>query len=248
MATSFGALCNDFYVNHKVALKMDLPSDRETVLHLFDRVRKTVPAMDRFRRYEGELVLESSRREIEYHWMSLRRTSIRTGHVNPQTMEEAYSFHQMVTEVAPFHLSISPLDVDHVELVFGFDLECKADHDQVVLEALYRDTPMENLVRVDGGKVLDVQPLFGISLNKKGDRQAYFEVKTRAKSRRGRSRFKDEPIGVFLSLRQFGPISELDDLLAISKSLAADAERLATDKLIPDLLNPIARQITSSSA
>ena len=37
MATSFGALCTDFYINQKVGLKMDLPADRETILHLFDR-------------------------------------------------------------------------------------------------------------------------------------------------------------------------------------------------------------------
>ena len=51
MATSYGALCTDFYVNQKLALKMDLPSDRETILHLFDRVKKTVPNMNRFHRY-----------------------------------------------------------------------------------------------------------------------------------------------------------------------------------------------------
>jgi hypothetical protein len=57
MATSFGALCTDFYVNQKLALKMDLPGERETVLHFFDRVKKSIPAMNRFRRYDGELAL-----------------------------------------------------------------------------------------------------------------------------------------------------------------------------------------------
>ena len=38
--TTFVALCSDFYVNQKLALKMDLPSERETILHFFDRVRK----------------------------------------------------------------------------------------------------------------------------------------------------------------------------------------------------------------
>ena len=36
MATSYGALCDDFYVNQKLTLRMDMPSDRETVLHLFE--------------------------------------------------------------------------------------------------------------------------------------------------------------------------------------------------------------------
>ena len=53
MATSYGALCTDFYINQKLALKMDLPSDRETILHFFDLVRREMPSMHRFRRYDG---------------------------------------------------------------------------------------------------------------------------------------------------------------------------------------------------
>ncbi len=79
MATSYGALCSDFYINQKLALKMDLPSDRETVLHLYDRVRKAIPQLERFHRYGGELVLESSRRDEDYQWLTLRKNSVRTG-------------------------------------------------------------------------------------------------------------------------------------------------------------------------
>ena len=61
--TSLGALCTDFYVNQKLALKLDLPSARETVLDMFDRIRKELPNMDRFRRYDGELALESAEAE-----------------------------------------------------------------------------------------------------------------------------------------------------------------------------------------
>ena len=59
MTTSYGALCTDFYINQKLALKMDLPTERETLLHFFDQVRETHPGMTRFRRYDGELSLES---------------------------------------------------------------------------------------------------------------------------------------------------------------------------------------------
>jgi len=35
----FDALCRDFCVNQKLALKMDLPAAREPVLDLFGRLR-----------------------------------------------------------------------------------------------------------------------------------------------------------------------------------------------------------------
>ncbi len=101
MGTNYGALCSDFYVNQKLALKMDLPSDRETILHMMDQVRKVMPTMNRFRRYEHELALESSRRNEEYRWLAIRRTSIRTGHVNLSSMEESYRLHRLVLDIIP---------------------------------------------------------------------------------------------------------------------------------------------------
>jgi len=250
MATSFGALCTDFYVNQKLALKMDMPSERETILHFFDRIRKAMPSMNRFRRYDGELALESSRRDSEYKWLALRRTSIRSGHVNPQTMEEAYRFHRLLLEISPYHLTISPLDVDYLELMFGFDLECKENHDRIIYEALFADSPMADLLAEgdERGKILDVQPIFGQSLDESGELQAYFEVKTRPKSRRGSSRgYRNEPISLLLTLRKYGPIDDIDQLQAEVDALSKHAEQLATDRLVPDLLTPIAQRINAGS-
>ena len=247
MATSFGALCTDFFINQKLALKMDLPSERETVLHFFDRMRKSLPAMNRFKRYDGELALESARKEASYHWLALRRNSIRTGHVNPDSMQDALDYHRFVLELAPYHLTISPLDVDYLELLYGFDLECKQNHDAVIFDALFADTPLAGLMPEEPRRVLDVQPVFGMSLSDSGDTQAYFEIKTRPKSRRGSSRrYAGEPISLFLTVRKYGPIEDLKNLGSLITELNEQCEELATEKLIPDLLTPISRVITST--
>lgn len=249
MATSYAALCTDFYVNQKLAMKMELPGDRETVLHMFDRVRKSVPSMDRFRRYEAELSLESPRRDPEYRWLSVCGNDVRTGHVNPESMDEAYRLHKLVLEMAPYHLTISPLDVDHLELMFGFDLECRSNHDEVVADALFSNTPMADLLRMPQTRVLELQPAFGVSLSESGDLQAYFDVKTRRKSRRGRAgRYRDEPISILLTVRRYGPVQEVSDLVNVFSELASRGEALLTERLVPSLLLPISRQITSSSA
>lgn len=252
MATSFGALCTDFYINQKLTLKMDLPSERDTLLHFFDQVRKSHPGMTRFRRYEGELSLESSRREAEYTWLSLRQSSIRTGHVNPDSMEDAYRFHRRMLEIAPYYLTLSPLDIDYVELMFGFDIECKANHDEVVYEALFANSTLGGLLKptdaAEGAKVLDVQPVFGLNLSDDGHLQAYFEVKTRRRTRRGSGRrFAQEPISLFVTLRDYGPVDKLDDLKTVTRKLARHCEALAAERLIPDLLNPIVQHISPSS-
>lgn len=249
MATSYGALCSDFYVNQKLAMRLDLPEDRETVLHLFDRMRKSEPSMSRFRRYDGEFVLEGTRRDVDYRWMSLWRNAIRSGHVNPDSMESSYKLHRHILEQVPYYLTISPIDIDYLELTFGFDLECNGNHDEVVADALFTDSSIGELMRMDQTKVLDVQPMFSIGLSKEGDLQACFEVKTRRKNRRGNaSRFREEPLSILLSVRKYGPFDEVSELPKLFEKLTNTAETLTTDRLVPNLLLPISRQITSSNA
>ena len=241
------------------------------MLHFYDRVRKSYSSMNRFRRYGDELTLESPRREHAYRWLSLRRHAIRAGDVNPDSLEAGHRFHALILKQAPYHLSISPLDVDHIELLMGFDLECSDNHDEIVHAALFEGTPLGSLLDldvsggVDGGeggeggdageggalevKATDVQPVFGMSLGRGGELQASFEVKTRRRSRRGSTRaYSDEPISIFLTLRRYGPIHSVDELPKRLEALAKRAEQLAHDKLVPDLLTPIARQIASRPA
>jgi hypothetical protein len=249
MATSFGALCNEFYVNQRLSLKMDLPEQRETLLHFFDRMRKAAPGMDRFRRFESELALESPRQATAYQWLALRRASVRSGFVNPDTMEQAYRFHRLVLDQAPHHLGISPLEVDYLELLFGFDLECEANHDQIIYDALIDGSPMAELLRLPGARVIDAQPILGCTLNEAGDLQASFEVCTRPRTRRGASsQFAEDPISVLVAVRQYGPLDDLAGLGRTFDVLAQQCEALASDKLVPQLLTPVARRITSSSA
>lgn len=250
MATSYGALCSDFYVNTKLAVKMDMPSERETVLHFFDRVSKSLPTMNRFRRYDGELALESSRAEQEYRWLALRQHGLRTGHVNPESLDASAEFHKLMLEIAPFHLTLSALDVDYLEVLFGFDLECEQDHDDVVFDALLADSPLGNLAKLGNGetiaKVLDVQPVFGLSLSEGGETQAYYEIKTRPRSRRGKSSRNGEPISLFLTVRRYGPIDSLESLTGWYSELASICDTLCSERLVPDLLNPINRVIAAT--
>ena len=248
MATSFGALCTDFYVNHKLTVRMDLPAERETILHLCDRVRAEIPSMSRFRRYPDEFSLESIRKEGNYQWLALQQNSIRTGYVNPETLDEAYALHRFLMRLSPYHLTISPLDIEHQELMFGFDLETKANQHEIVREALYANTPMANLLDVGEAQPSDVQPIFGITLDPDAGLQAFFEVKASTSfSQIRHERYRAEPLSILLTIRRSGPVNKVDDLIENFEMMKDKAEQLATDHLIPDLLTPISRCITSST-
>lgn len=236
--STFTAFCSDFYVNQKLGLKLDLPERRETVLDLFDRVRRAFPRLSTFQRYEGEVALESDSTEREWQWVALRQTTIRSGHVNPATLADSYSFHKALLEVAPYFLSISPLDIDMLEVVFGFDFETEHDRDSVVFDALLANTPLAHLVDGDFERVIEAQPAIGVSLGERGDLQAAFEVRTRPRVPVAGERGGD-PISVFLTVRKFGPLGSLDELKGAFGAVVGHAEHLAETRVIPHLVMPI---------
>lgn len=242
--STFTAFCSDFYVNQKLGLKLDLPERRETVLDLFDRVRRAFPRLSTFQRYEGEVALESDSAEREWQWVALRQTTIRSGHVNPATLADCYNFHKALLEVAPYFLSISPLDIDMLEVVFGFDFETEHDRDGIVFDALLANTPLANLYDADFERVIEAQPALAVSLGDRGDLQAAFEVRTRPRVPVAGERGGD-PISVFLTVRKFGPLGSLDDLKGAFGAVVGHAEHLAETRVIPHLVMPIHETLQS---
>ncbi|MCE9620357.1 MAG: hypothetical protein K8R92_10705 [Planctomycetes bacterium] len=247
MTDSFHNVCRDFYVNQKLTLKMDLPWGRESVLELFDRLKASMPALQDLRRYEHEISLESAEDEQRnYSWVALRQTSLRSGSVNPADLGEAYRLHRLVLETAPWFLSIRPLDIDHLELVFGFDFEAEGNRDAIIFDALLTESPLGGLIEKGRDEPTDIQPFIGLSLDQEEGVQAFVEIKSRTKGLDVTPlRFPSEPISVFLTVRRTAPIARLEDLPAAMAALAGHAERLAEERVIPSVLVPIRNAILS---
>ena len=237
MAESYRALCSDFYINQKLSLKLDLPRERQTVLDLFDRVRRQYPAMSQFRRYKDEVALESEPSADQNRWVAIRTNNIRAGMVNPESLADAYTLHAHVLDVAPFFLSISPLDVDYLELLYGFDIQTERGQDEVVYEAIIAQTPLAGLLDVADARISDCQPLFGMTLkDAAGEIEVSYEVKTRSSGRGGRG---DEPISIYLTLRKFSPVTEVRQLPEVLTQMSRLGEDLVESRLVPHLVVPI---------
>lgn len=248
MSESYRALCTDFYVNLKVSLKMELPRTRETVLDFFERTRRQFPGMNQFRRYRDELALESPQADAPHRWLALRSSNIRAGCVNPGELPEAYTLHKHVLETAPAYLSVSPLDVEYVELLYGFDLSAQGNHDAIVLDALIPGSPLSALLEIHGATPIDCQPVVGLSLGPKADTEVYFEVKTRSSGQPQRDPETGDPISIYLTLRRFGPFTDVKELPAALASMAEQGEDLMEHRVVPGLLVPIREAIASGNS
>jgi hypothetical protein len=251
MSESYRALCSDFYVNQKLQVKLELPRDRHTVLDLFERMRRQFPAMGTFRRYKEELALESPQSETPHRWLAVRGNHVRSGTVNADSFEESYRLHRAVLEFAPAFLSISPLDIDCVELLFGFDLLASGSHDQIVFDTLYANSPLAHVLDVPDTRPIDCQPVVAIAAQMQNGREVevFFEVKTRSRnaatSPDGDS---PDPISVYLTLRRFGSVSDLKELHTIFDELARMGEELLENRVVPRLLVPLRNAISPNNS
>ena len=223
---------------------MDMPKARESASELFDRIRREVPEFAKIRPFEDELALESEDTDGRYQWVSLRPRSIGSGVVNPVQIEEAYKLHRLILELAPYYLSLTALDIEYIELVFGFDLPARENRNTVVMQSLLANTPLASLADDGIEQLLDVQPRIGFALNESCDLQAFVEVKTRTSTAETATQlYQNEPISVFLTVRRNGPLHHVDEFITTFGQLAGHIEHIAEHRVIPDVVVPLHQAI-----
>jgi hypothetical protein len=249
MSNPYCSFCEDFYINMRLGSQMSLPHQRETVLHFFEQVQKAFPNMTRFRKAEnGELNLEEDRGRQSYRWMSLESRRLSSGHVNPPSVEEAMQLHKLLLQQAPHQLGVSPVEVDYVDVLFGFDLEFNGNHDEIIAESLFGDSPLTCLSEEPGARAVDFQPTVTVALSEDCRLQARIDVVTRTNSYQVRTGdYSDDVISVYLILRRYWgdrPKQPMDKLIM---DMAERADALCTSQIIPRVIKPISSAIASRS-
>lgn len=249
MTPYYGALCDDFFISVRLHLKLDLAPDRETVLHFFDRIRREYPAMRKFRRRDdGVLLLEEDTRDSDtYRWLRLEPSCLRFGYFNPTSPVEYRRYARFMLEQAPCHLTLTELDLDHLEVMYGFDMEYRGNHDQLVAETLYSDHPLSAFILGDEAvHAIDCQPYFGIATSRDCDTQAYVEVKSRTSTYELRTgEYDSQSLSVYLTMRRYWGFENTEQLVELHERLCDTADALATDKAVPLIVNPLAHAIAS---
>lgn len=246
MSAMHGALCDRFLFSSRLILKMDLAATRETVLHFFDRIRKDAPALRHLRRrHENTFVLEETDDAESRKWLRLESSGLRLGYSDPPSLAAARSFGALVFENAPYFLTLSELDYDHLEVVYCFDLHYAGNHDELVAETFFADHPFASLLLNDRARhIIDCQPFFGVALNEMCDQQAYLEVKGRSTTFEVRTgRYEPQPLSVLLTMRKYWGYGEPVSLAKAFEQLCDGADGLAAEKIVPIVVNRLAEAI-----
>jgi hypothetical protein len=247
---SFGAFCDEFYVNTRLFLKLDLAPSRETLLHFMEQIRRAFPRMTRLRRRENEsLVLDEEGREGRgRRFLRIDTNALRFGNFRPADIDAVSNYASMVLRQAPHHLSLSDLDYDYMEVAFGFDLEYRGNHDELVADTLFADHPLLRALTRENQRIIDCQPFFGVKLTDDCEKQVYLEVKGRTSTYEIRTgEYEATPLSVYLTTRRYWGFAGDKDLLTVHRELLETSEQYAAECAVPHLVQPLAAAIASRS-
>ncbi|MBX3441043.1 MAG: hypothetical protein KF774_01460 [Planctomyces sp.] len=242
----YAALADDTYLNLILNTELPLPSQRETILEFFGRVQKSYPTMRNFfARETGDFVLEEDKDQPAYRWMSLEAKRICSGFLNPPSFDEAMQQHLLALELAPYMLSVSPLDCEALDLLMGFDFAYRGNHDEIVAEAFGGGTVVEGLLTLPGARPLHFEPSVTMSLDDTCRRQCRLLIETRTTAYQvRRNEFGEEPISVYFTVRQYGSQPHNSSLAETFQELRSTAESLLQDHVINQILKPLAAAIS----
>ncbi|MGA2035510.1 MAG: hypothetical protein ABSG68_24950 [Thermoguttaceae bacterium] len=241
----YSALCDDFYVNMNLGTEMELPANRETVLHFFERVQKNYPTMRNFYcRERGDFVLEEDKDKGGYRWCSIEPRRVCSGHVNPDTIEAALKQHELVLDLAPYMLSLSPLDCESLDLLYGFDFTYRGNHNELVAEALGVSPALERFLEIPGATVINSEPSLTVALDGDCRMQFRISVETRTNAYQVRTGdFPEEQLSVYVTARQYGSLAADATFVNTLHQLHGVCQQMIDRHVVEHVLQPLARTI-----
>ena len=241
----YSSLADDYFVNMNLATEMELPSNRETVLHYFEQIQKKYPEMRNFySRDKRDFVLEEDKDNGNYRWCTVENKRVCSGQVNPSSLDEIIDQHRHALDVAPYALSISPLDCEALDLLFGFDFTYRGNHNQLIAEALGICPAMEPIGNMPGATIISNEPNITFALDDDCRMQCRLSVESRTNAYQIRTgEYQEDQISVYITARQYGSLAPNQTYLETLDRLYQVSRDVVDNYVVDAILQPLARTI-----
>jgi hypothetical protein len=244
----FSNAADEFFVNMNLQTSLALPTNRETLLQFYEAIQREFPSMTLLHQREsGESILEASREQDSYLWMELHNNRLTSGNFNPKDDASAYRLHHWLLEHSVYFLGIGGLDIELMELMFGFNLDYKGNRDEIVAQTLMGDSALGALAAETSTGCLECEPSMVIALDEGCYLQARVSLETRSNNYQVRTgRYEEDPISVCLTVSRIptpGKIMNIAESLTRQSEICED---LCRRVVIPKIIHPLAVAIASS--
>ena len=241
----YSGISEDFYINLNLNTETDLPSPRDAVVHYFERVQKQYPDMRNFYcRDRNEFVLEESKDSGKYRWASVETRRIASGYVNPDNVDDAIAQHEFVLELVPYLLTVSPLDCESLNLMFGFDYTYRGNHNELLAETLGVLPAFEKLTNYPGAVLISHEPSIQLALDEECRLQCRLSFETRTSAYHVRTtEFPEEQLSVYVTARRYGSLNPGETYLEAMQQLSHTCQEIVDDYVVDHILQPLQQAI-----
>src|SRR3990172_12017143 len=152
--------------------------------------------------------------------------------------------HRLVLDLAPYDLSVSPLDCEALDVLFGFDFTYRGNHNQLVAEALGVSPAMEWMAEIPHVTVINHEPSLTIALDEECRLQCRLSVETRTNAYQIRTgEFPEEQLSVYVTARQYGSLKPDRTFGETLEKLVETCQRMIESHVIEHVLHPLAPTI-----
>jgi len=246
--TDYSSVADDFFVNMDLQTTLALPDSRETVLHFCEAVQKQFRRMTSlYQRDSGEFVLEGDRSSGSYQWLGIQTRRLSAGYFHPPELASACEMHSWLLDRSVYFLGVGGLDVETLDVLFGFNLDYCGNRDGIVFEALSGGSPLSAMLAEHPVRPVEFQPSIVMALTEDCYTQARLSIETRCDSYQVRTgNYEDEPISVYLAVRRYPTPGKVLDIRASFAEQCRIAEELISQDVVEHVLQPIAAAIAAA--
>jgi hypothetical protein len=164
--------------------------------------------------------------------------------VNPASIEDALDQHRFLLDLAPALLSMSPLDCEAIDVLFGFDFAFRGNHNALLAEALGPGPALEGVGDIPGSRLINYEPSLTIAVDEECRTQIRVSTETRTNAFQVRTgEFAEEQLSVYVTARQYGSLESGETYVHTVERLAQLAEDVIENCVVEQILRPLARTI-----
>jgi hypothetical protein len=160
-------------------------------------------------------------------------------------VEAAIDQHRLVLDLAPAYLSVSPLDCEALDVLFGFDFAYRGNHNALLAEALGVGPAFDRVGEMPGGRVINYEPSLTMSLDEDCRVQVRVSTETRTNAFQVRTgEFTEEQLSVYVTARQYGSLDPDTTYVEALDRLVRLARDVVDTCVVEQILRPLARTIS----
>ena len=239
-------LADGFSLFANLRTKLPLPRSRETVLHFFEAIRKGVPGLSHFRSTDEAFLVENDANSDWPRSVLLGEDHLCSQSSSPDDENGSDQQHSRILELAPYHLGISAMDCEVLEVGYRYDLEFAGNQDELLAGVLSKGSPTEALLHPPNSQVLFFQPSWTLVHDDTCRLQSTVAIQTRTDAFQiATGNYPESALSIFLTVQRYWAAEHGDSFSEDYARLREFGAELIANHIGPSLIEPIVRAIAA---